>query len=392
MSAFPTAVPDRTSGRRPGLAVWILLLLAACGDERAPGGRGTVSQGNATRGAPRLVTLKGSPYQMGWWHGHLLKDEIQRFLPRWRDRLFIDTVGVPYAERQHAAARALRETIELYVDQCQHRMRERLKQEYDGLAAGCGMSVYELVEMEVLRDVLRTKGLDARLTGSLAATVTGTGLEVRGWWAGKDAKRLSDELLLIRREPTGSTPHTVLTWPGSLGALAGVRTNDGYAVLSAELDITEEHRRGFSGGQPFALTVRTQLEYAQSFRELAGLTGTMGHAVLSADGVRRAAVGSVETSAAGEEIPQFLGDVRFLAVGPYERLPGPRADALAASANEPTLSLTDRFARVRRHADGKPETDVYGPHLTLTWNAKGVLMVVRREPGGMARRASYKLK
>ena len=307
---------------------------------------------------------------MGWWHGHLLKDDIRETVNRWRDALFLATVGVPYEKRQHAAAGALRETVEFYVDQCQHRMQEDLLQEYDGLAAGCGLSVFELVELEVLRDVLRKRGMEARLPGAIGATVDGAGMQVQVWWAGRDAPFWGERMLVIQRTPDDGVPHTVVTWPGGLGAMAGVRS-DGLAIVCAELDVQDDHRRGFAGGLPFALVMRRQLATAKVFRDLTGVTGTMGHCVMSADGRTRNAVGSVETSTAGREVPQFLGDVRFLAVGPYERLPGPQADALLAAVNEPGLDVEVRFAQVRRHADGDPKSDRAGPSMALRWDPAG---------------------
>lgn len=386
-------VPRRRRARSAllGTLLWTGVALApGCGADRAPGGGGTLTEGS--EGAPRVLHLRGSAYQMGWWHGHRLKARIRALLPAWRDALFIETVGVPYAERQHAAARALRDTIEFYVDQCQHRMSERLKQEYDGLSAGCGVPVIELIELEVLRDVLRTKGMAARLRGSMAATMDGSTLRARAWWSGTDASTWAQHLLVIRRTPENGGDHTVLTWPGSLGAMAGMRP-DGMAMISAEVDLTDEHRRGFSGGLPFALVVRNALEHATSYRALAGLAGsagTMGHVVLSAHGRTGEVVGSLEASASGYEVPQFLADTRFLAIGPYERLPGPRANALRRATNVPGLSLDERFAIVGRHADTNPKSEPTGPTLELAWAPGGVRLTVRRRPDGIARSLSYR--
>ena len=125
---------------RSVLLVLLLPLLASpwagCGQPRAPGGSGRL---DSVEGQPDLLIVAGSPHEMGWWHGHLLRDRI------------LERVAV--ARRLEPA-----EYLDLFVDQAKMRISERLRQELEGMAEALGAEPDALLRAEVARDGLRFRG------------------------------------------------------------------------------------------------------------------------------------------------------------------------------------------------------------------------------------------
>ena len=168
------------------LWVFVLLvspgLLTGCGD-KVVGGRGKLVQ--ADDGAPSLLVLEGSPYQMGWWQGRLLGDAIRSLHARWKASAIRAQVGLAHDMETGAAANLTR-TIGEYVDQSLFRIPERYRQELRGIADATGLSLDELLFTEVMRDGLRIwlKTMEPQLPGVLAVAQAPAGPEARAWWWG----------------------------------------------------------------------------------------------------------------------------------------------------------------------------------------------------------------
>ncbi len=358
---------------RPLLAVLFGVLAAlagGCGDPRPPGGSGRLE---AKPGAPPVLVLEGSPYEMGWWQGHLLKDRIRTLHPAWRDEL---RAALTPGEQGGAGGAALRRAIDVHVDLCVdqtiHRLSENMLQELEGMAAGCGLTKEGLIRLEVMRDALRMKGMDPRLWGSVGLAAEPGGYTAGAYWTGPDVAGHRKDLLVIKRvQPDGSIT-TVVTWPGSLGGIAGVN-DTGVGYVSAEGRVSQEQAMGFGGGRPLTIAAREALDdNDRGYDLLAQVTGTMGHAFL-AFSMRRdrddpaprvEAIGAFKVYAAIEP-PWILDDARYMAVGPYEVLDHPDAKALQAAIRQDPLTPEEFWLRVALHAADAGTNRHTGPHVSI---------------------------
>ncbi len=350
---------------RSALPALLLTLLAAsaggCGQPRAPGGSGRLDR---VDGRPDRLVLAGSPHEMGWWHGHLLRDVI--------------------LERV-AAARTLEpsEFLDLFVDQAKMRLSERLRQELEGLAAATGADPDALLRFEVAREVLRFKGGIERLAGTAGLASQDGGYDVRMRYAGPGAAPFAADALLIHRKRTGGPASLMLARPGSLGGWAAV-TADGRGYVLAEVEIRNGGRRGFGGGRPFVVMAREALTATKDVESLAAeMTGTMGHIGIGFSAhpgelpaVR--ALAGVQVYGAPDP-PWALAERAFLAIGDHADPRSDEARALQAQLVEPSdISLTQRWVRFEALAPAPPETGA--PLVQITW--RGGRAGMRWEPGG----------
>lgn len=294
---------------------------AACG-EPVVGGSGRLVPG--AKGAPDLLILSGSPYEMGWWHGKLLGDRIRALNKGWQKMVIGGAVGLAH-DISKGAAGELRDTIkEYYVDIALDRMPEAARQELDGLSDATGISHMDLLFTEVLRDALRIhlRKHEPRLPGGIAA-VTGP-LEAQVVWTGRDATYLADILLVVQRQPTEGTASVCVAWPGALGGLAGLSAKR-KAYLSVEAEVDPD-MRGFGRGVPFTLAARTALEADGSLdRVRASMGGTAGHSVILLQdprpeaGASEAAIGSVEAYR-GVQPELSIDELGYVVIGPAQEV------------------------------------------------------------------------
>lgn len=341
-------------------------------------------------GAGAVLHVRGSPYEMGWWQGHLLKDRIRTLHGRWRDELHAAlTPGREGGQGGKALRRGLEIHCDLCVDQTIHRLSERMLQELDGIAAGCGLTKEGVVRLEVMRDALRMKGMEARLPGAIGLAREPAGYEARAWWSGADADAQGGELLLISRWPESGPRTCVVAWPGTLGALAGV--NDaGLGFASVEGDVTQARRMGFGGGRPFTIAAREALEENErGYDLLAQVTGTMGHGFL-AFSMRREkdmpqpyveAIAGFHVYAAPDP-PWVLDDEAYIAVAGYEVLNSPDAAALQAAIRDPQLTSDEFWLRVASHATPASDKPHAGPWMSIRFKGGRASVVFRASTDG----------
>jgi hypothetical protein len=251
------------------------LSAAGCADPGV-GGSGELVRA-AGGGAGDHLTLAGTPYEMGWWHGHLLKDRIRALHEEWQKQAFAldgDLLSSATKERR-AAALALVDPV------LQKHLPEEVRREYEGLAAGCGLPVRTLLLTEMLTDILRfTEKAPRLLTGRDVRRRPDEGvlLALDGPWQ----NLLAPHWTWITRKPTsGTRGTTVLTWPGSLGASLAARA-DGLVALERE-EAMEAGRESLAAA-PFRVSLRRALERSDDPAALLGaLARTTAHQVLAVD-------------------------------------------------------------------------------------------------------------
>ncbi len=336
------------AGRISGVLLALLLLVPACGGPRAPGGQGSYAS------AERLLVLEGTPHEMGWWHGHLLRTQI----------LELRSTGLAQLTKRMGGMKGWEQHLDLVVDQTLHRLSERLLQELEGMAAATGLEPEELIRLDVARDALRMKGLDAGLPGAAGLVRTPGGFEVQMRWGGADAAWLAKEGLVIHRKPTGGAETAGLAWPGSIGSLATVAaTGRGFAL--AEVEIRDKRRLGFGGGRPFAIAARESLRTSKDADTLlAATTATMGHLFLGfvAEDGEVGALAGVGAFQGSPDPIEALGERTWFAMGPYDGdMPTSKSvrDAVAAQ-QDPTPEQLQLLLQL--HAPGDA-----GPRVRIVW-------------------------
>ncbi|MDJ0522430.1 MAG: hypothetical protein QNJ90_10210 [Planctomycetota bacterium] len=371
---------------RRGLLVLLpalILALGACGDRRIRGGFGRLDE---RAGLPDRLVLEGTPYEMGFWHGYLLKDRIlklrhagvETLLRRMGFRLDAPG-GVLPSVRQH---------LDLCVDQTLHRLSERVLQELEGMAAATGLEPEELIRLDVARDALRMKGLEAGLPGAAGLGRSEAGFEAAGFWGGADAAWLVEHALVIHRKPVGERESAALGWPGSVGAVAAAAAG-GRGYLAAEVEMRDKRRLGFGGGRPFLIAAREALHTSPDAEDLlAAATATMGHLfvgfVARPDALPPVeSLGGVGAFQGSPDPIVALMEDPFLALGPYEDARSPQVRSVWESVVRPEVGLEERWLRLREHAGRTDGGD--GPEVRITWTPGTTTFAYRRSADAPAR-------
>ena len=187
----------------------------------------------------QVVTVRGTPRQMGLAHGQALADTIRRFVPMRFDatREYLATLGHSNIDPLLDVAR---QALALYA-----RWHPEGHDEHVGIADGAGVDPVELyaaANMTDLRDVLALSGPVADAEGCsallLPASYTQSGQIVAAQTWDLNPQDL-DYVVGIRREPTSGPSTFSVTCSGCL-TLVGVSSN-GLAVGTTNLKTQGSH-------------------------------------------------------------------------------------------------------------------------------------------------------
>lgn len=261
----------------------LLVAMAACGEPER-GGHGRLQEGGL-----RILEVGGSPYEMGYWHGRLLRDEIRDLVGPWtRHNLRLVTGG---GDGSAGASAEVLEHLRHYAETSLWQLPEQARQEIEGLSEGSGVAALDLVQLGLLQDALRVHVTSQGpfLPGALAAWLPAgdakTPRRSFATWRGSDAAFLEDRWVLIHRKPDVGPETVVLTTPGSLGMVAGI-TGTRREVLVVETESSAD-LRGFGRGVPVGLGARLAMERSPKVGEVfGGAGGTSGHAMVVLEDVR----------------------------------------------------------------------------------------------------------
>jgi hypothetical protein len=253
----------------PFLAAALATSLAACGEPDPPPPSG---------GPPRHVRIEGTPHQVGKAHGTALKAEIAEAVgPRMRATLRAAAAATGATEE------FLRTACLTYAGQMKEFLPESVREELRGLAEGSGQSEEDLFLLDVVREGLRWHGSGPRMLeasfASPPAEETGSAFAAaayQGFVEGETEGRL----VVLERNTEGAESTVVLTWPGSLGALAG---SSPY-VWAVQGEVGLDVRRGSLKGPPFGIGLRVALERAKTLDDFwARLPKLTGNRVLASE-------------------------------------------------------------------------------------------------------------
>ena len=268
----------------------------------------------------RVLHVKGSPYEMGFQHGALLKDDIKelvRFLFDVKAKeLKIEVAGMKVQPDAKAIIAIIARSQRKYVP-------PRFFEELQGVADGAGMTVEEITVANFIPEMFHCSGF--AISGS--ATKDGTLYHGRILDYGCDW-RLQDHAILTVAEPDGKIPFVNVTYSGFIGSVTGMNAKH---VSIGEMGGAG---RGHWAGVPMSFLVRMALEEADDLDEAIAIfrdnPRTCEYYYVIADGKSGKAVGMeahwnrFNVVRMGEEhprLPHAVPDAVLLSAGDrYEEL------------------------------------------------------------------------
>jgi isopenicillin-N N-acyltransferase like protein len=212
-------------------------------------GKGFLEEVDGTK----VLHLKGTPREMGFQHGTLLKADIReevRFLFEVKAKEFkpeILGLKVPLDARR----------LILSISELQRKYTPaRYYEELSGIAEGSGVPVGDIVAANFIPEMFHCSGF--ALSGS--ATKDGTLYHGRILDYGCDWK-LQEHAVLVVAEPEGSIPFVNVTYAGFIGSVTGMNARK---VSIGEMG---GGGQGHWEGVPMSLLVRMALEEADDLDE-----------------------------------------------------------------------------------------------------------------------------
>jgi len=200
----------------------------------------------------KVLHVKGTPYEMGYQQGALLKNEIRELVHFLFDvkakELKAEVAGVNLLNPKRAIA-GIAATQKKYVP-------ARFYEELRGVADGAGMDVQDAVVANFIPELFHCSGF--ALAGS--ATKDGTLYHGRILDYGCDW-RLQEHAVLTVAEPDGKIPFVNVTYAGFVGSVTGMNAE--------KVSVGEMGGRGLGhwDGVPMAFLVRMALEEAKTLDE-----------------------------------------------------------------------------------------------------------------------------
>ena len=201
----------------------------------------------------RVLHLKGTPYEMGFQQGALLKDDIKELVHFLFDvkakELKFELVGLKVQPDARKIIAAIAQSQRKYVP-------PRFFEELQGVADGAGMSVEDITVANFIPEMFHCSGF--ALSGS--ATKDGTLYHGRILDYGCDWK-LQEHAVLTVAEPDGKIPFVNVTYAGFIGSVTGMNAKH---VSIGEMG---GGGRGHWSGIPMSFLVRMVLEEADDLDE-----------------------------------------------------------------------------------------------------------------------------
>jgi len=296
------------------------------------------------QGPVAVVNLAGSPYQIGFQHGRLLKAEIHDFWKILCENLIAETKPelqkfmwkqpalIPIVNMIGGVDKLAMPMFCMASKPMNGKVPADLLEEMRGLSEGADMAYDAVFFMNAYLELSNQKDLEAVVKNIALCTniVTIPGdasqpvLHMRNvdWaWPHLFAPRM----VVLRVKPAGGHAFLSLTWPGQVGVLTGL--NDAGISLASET--VNSNSDTSLDGCPMMLTSRLALEKDGSIDDMAKRlsdgSGTAGYHIIMADGKGRVAV-SVDRSATKVAQRRREGSGNLLGVILEKNMPEPYAN------------------------------------------------------------------
>lgn len=196
-----------------------------------------------------VLHLKGTPYEMGYQHGALLRDDVRQSMKT----LLIDKASEATLVEVGPVKITPRAAIEMIVAFQEPHIAPRYVEEIKGLADGSGLSVSDARAANFIPELFHCSGF------ALAKSATKSGNLLHGRvldyavdWG------LQDHAVVVVYEPEGRLPWVNVGYAGFLGSVTGMNAE--------HVSIGEMGGGGLGhwNGRPMTLIIREALETAKS--------------------------------------------------------------------------------------------------------------------------------
>lgn len=232
-----------------------------------------------------VLYLRGTPYEMGYQHGSLLRNEV---------RASVKNI-LAYADRQVGVPGLGRLWARRALDRAWRRMKpyvpERTLEEMEGLADGAGISIRDLQRVHALPEL--TSAACASFAAAGPATVDGKLIQIRNldWAIQSDVQRYA---ALFVHHPVRGHAFVNIGWLGFMGVISGI-SDRGISVS----EIGAESAEAGLDGVPMPFLLRRVLEDSDGLKEAVEILRagprTVGYNYLFADAGAKQAV-ALETN------------------------------------------------------------------------------------------------
>ena len=192
-----------------------------------------------------VLHLKGTPYEMGYQQGALLKDSTRQNMH--------NIVGILAGETFHLGPLTLnpRPHVDSLVEQQRPFVPPTYFEELHGLADGAGVPLADVQAGNFLPELFHCSGFAVMNSATTDGTLYhGRVLDYKCDW------HLQEHAVLIVAEPNGRIPFVNVSWAGFIGSVTGMNARH---VSIGEMGGSGQ---GHWKGMPMALLVREVLERA----------------------------------------------------------------------------------------------------------------------------------
>ena len=266
----------------------VLCVLATMMSSRPAAAAGKLDNVNGIN----VLVLEGSPYDMGFEQGTLLKTEINKVYKQYLYKKVFEEWTKQIAILGKGGAKAYSDPRGAMIDHSNKMepfIPDEFKQEMHGLADGAGLKYEDVLILSSHVDYFAI--LCSTFVARGTMTADGTLIEGRNLdWAKGGLKDLDPLTTLIVRKPDKGHAFASVIYPGIVGDLTAI--NDAGVAVELNFSMAVEQENG-EAGMPILILMRQLAQYAESVTQaeqiIKDAPRMAGYNVVVADGKTREA-------------------------------------------------------------------------------------------------------
>ncbi len=310
-----------------------------------------------------VLHLKGTPYEMGYQHGVLLKDHVRESA-----KYLLDVKGEQETLEWGPVRLKPRKLVEIIVETQKRFVPDRYLEEIRGVAEGAGMPVADARLANFIPEMFHCSGFAVMNSATKDGTLYhGRVLDYAIDW------KLQEHAVIIVAEPEGGIPFVNVTYAGFIGSVTGMNAQ--------HVSIGEMGGGGVGHweGVPMAWLVREVLERAQTLDDAIRIfrdsPRTCQYFYVIADAKTNRAVGmeaswnnffTIEPGQHHSLLPKPVKDAVILSAGDrYNELSRRIADGHGSFTAETAIHLMDRPVAMKSNLHNA----LFEPKSTRFWVA-----------------------
>eukprot|EP01129_Flabellula_baltica_P007984 TRINITY_DN3141_c5_g1_i1.p1 TRINITY_DN3141_c5_g1~~TRINITY_DN3141_c5_g1_i1.p1 ORF type:complete len:438 (+),score=105.66 TRINITY_DN3141_c5_g1_i1:88-1401(+) len=225
--SLSTAVPASCKGKTNQLPV----------DTSAPRFVKQVTNGkhyitNATGVPVHLLHVYGTPYEMGYAHGQMLKDEIHDLYPQIEQYIYSEVEKslqfLPKFMRDFVAEYGTSGALLLTYELTKGYTPDYWFEELRGIADGSGMSYNRILEIHMFPELIQAacSMVGAWGEATINADIDGSLVQLRALdWSVKGPFQKIPAVIVYHPEENMGHPFSIVSWAGFVGTISGMSSN-----------------------------------------------------------------------------------------------------------------------------------------------------------------------